>query len=257
MQMIVLLLLVAFVVIVVGLYLYHEYSRDMRDAAQRLTFVTQVSHELKTPLTNIRLYAELLEGRLPEDQPRSRRHIGVIVNESQRLSRLINNILTFARQRRSTIKLRPSSLQISDVIDRIAEQFQPSLEAKGFQVEITSDETMKVMADVDAVEQILGNLLSNVEKYASDGQWVSIRCFRNTDDAVHIEVQDRGPGIPSSKQAEIFQPFVRCSDKLSDGVSGTGIGLTIARDLAWMQGGDLVLISGKDGTCFRLTLPPS
>lgn len=235
-------------------YLYREFSRDMRDASQRVTFVTQVSHELKTPLTNIRLYAELLEGRITEEDKRSRRHVGVIVAESQRLSRLINNILTFSRQRRHKHKVHVQSCQIDDVISRTLEQFQPTFQAKRIVVEQDLDAPQTIQADADATEQILSNLLSNVEKYGISGKWVSVQSTQGEDGIVTIEVCDKGPGIPASLRESLFQPFVRGSDKLSDGVTGTGIGLTIARDLARMQGGDLTLRESDEGARFVLTL---
>lgn len=255
-QMLLLLFLVGCVVVGASVYLYREYSRDMRDAAQRVTFVTQVSHELKTPLTNIRLYAELLEGKIPDEQPRARRHVNVIVDESQRLSRLINNILTFARQQRNSHKIRPSRIVVDEVLTRIAEPFAPGFRAKGFDVLEEHNAPRPIVSDADAIEQIVGNLLSNVEKYASQGQWVAIRSHQEPDGTTHIDVEDRGPGIPRGMQSSVFQPFTRCSEALTEGVSGTGIGLTIARDLAWMLGGDLTLRSGQEGACFRLTLPP-
>lgn len=253
-QVLFVLFLMGCIVIALGVYLFREYTRDMRDAAQRVTFVTQVSHELKTPLTNIRLYAELLEGRLSEELSRPRRYVGVIVDESQRLSRLINNILTFSRQSRTAIKMRPTQIVVHTLIERLIEQFEPSLKAKGFELELEIPSEISIYADKDATEQIVGNLLSNVEKYAAQGQWLAIRCSV-TDSKVYLDIQDRGPGIPASQQSDIFQPFFRCTDLLSEGVSGTGIGLTIARELALLQKGDVQLISGQDGACFRLILP--
>ncbi|TNE52351.1 MAG: HAMP domain-containing histidine kinase [Deltaproteobacteria bacterium] len=238
-------------------YLYREFSRDMRDASQRVTFVTQVSHELKTPLTNIRLYAELLENRVSEEDKRSRRHVGVIVAESQRLSRLINNILTFSRQRRHQHKVHLQTCQIDDVIARTLEQFQPTFQAKRIEVEQSLAAPQAIQADPDATEQILSNLLSNVEKYGISGKWVSVQSSQSDDGTVLIEVCDKGPGIPASLREGLFQPFVRGSDKLSDGVTGTGIGLTIARDLARMQDGDLTLLDSNEGARFLLRLPGS
>lgn len=252
-QMIMVLLLVGLGFLAMLFYLYREYSRDMREAAQRMTFVTQVSHELKTPLTNIRLYAELLENKLTEEQPRAKRNLQVIVDESQRLSRLINNILTFARQRRKVHKLRPTKVAVVAFLERIVEQFQPQLKAKGFSIEMTHQVEGEVLADPDALEQILCNLLSNVEKYATEGQWVGIKSIQE-EQMIHIEVCDHGPGVEPAMQKDIFQPFVRGRDKLSD-VAGTGIGLTIARDLARMQEGDLALCASEEGACFRLSLP--
>ncbi len=98
---------VALAVLGLAAYFYRENARDMRVAAQRVSFVNQVSHELKTPLTNIRMYAELLEQEIDESQEKPRRHLDIIVSESQRLSRLIGNVLTFSRRERHTLQLRP------------------------------------------------------------------------------------------------------------------------------------------------------
>ena len=100
-------LVAAVALIGLGVYFYRESTRELREAAQRVTFVNQVSHELKTPLTNIRMYAELLQERIESGDEEARRHLDVIVGESQRLSRLINNVLTFARGQRRKLTLRP------------------------------------------------------------------------------------------------------------------------------------------------------
>jgi signal transduction histidine kinase len=228
--------------LVLAAYFYREHSRELREAAQRVSFVNQVSHELKTPLTNIRMYAELLQHAQPS------RHLDVIVTESQRLSRLINNVLTFARPP----KLHRVPGQIDDTIRAVLEDFRPALAAKGVAIRFTGNAPAPVSFDADALEQILGNLLSNVEKYAP-GQPVTITT-RQTDTATHITVADGGPGIPAADRERIFRPFYRRSDKLTDGVAGTGIGLTIARNLARQHGGDLRLVSGDGGARFELTL---
>ncbi|MCB9640467.1 MAG: HAMP domain-containing histidine kinase [Myxococcales bacterium] len=254
-DMMLLVCCVALVLLALGVYIYREWSRDMHEASQRVTFVTQVSHELKTPLTNIRLYAELLEKRVPEEDPRAQRHIRVIVDESQRLSRLIHNILTFSRQQRQKHKLHPQLCYPHELVQRIIEQFTPTFQTNGIDIEQGAPLTQTVYVDPDAVEQILGNLLNNVEKYASEGAWMSIDYKQTNETHLNIEICDKGPGIPLHLQEHIFQPFVRGSDKLSDGVTGTGIGLTIARELARQMGGDLYLQPCKEGACFCLTLP--
>lgn len=246
---------VVLALLLLAFYLHRELSRDMREAAQRVNFVTQVSHELKTPLTSIRLYAELLENRIPEDDTRSRRHIHVIVSESQRLSRLIHNILTFSRQHRKQHKIHLTSCCVDDVVSHTIEQFSPTLQSKGIVIENHLQAKQPIGADPDAIEQILNNLLSNVEKYAASGQWVSISTSQNPAGDVTIQVEDRGPGVPAHLQEQVFLPFVRGSDKLSDGVTGTGIGLTIARELARMHQGDLLLQKTTVGACFALFLP--
>jgi len=248
-------LAVAVLLVLLGLYVFVEWSRDTREAAQRVSFVTQVSHELKTPLTNIRLYAELLENRVPKEDPRAQRHIRVIVEESQRLSRLIHNILTFSRQQRQKHSLHPTSCDPNAILQRTLEQFAPTFATKNIVIETETSDAPFVFADPDAIEQILGNLLNNVEKYAAEGEWLGIRFVKEAPEFLRIEIQDNGPGIPATFREHIFHPFFRLSGKLSDGVTGTGIGLTIARELARQMGGDLRLLPRQQGACFALLLP--
>jgi len=242
-------------VALVGLavYFYREHSREMREARQRVSFVNQVSHELKTPLTNIRMYAELLERRLDDADTKAAQQLAVIVSQSQRLSRLINNVLTFARQQRKKLKLRATTGVVDDIIRSALEHFRPSLEEHGVEVLFDAAAGEPVQVDADLLEQVLANLFSNVEKYAASGGYLAVRSEQDGARTV-ITVSDRGPGVPDRLTHTIFQPFRRASDKLSEGLSGTGIGLTIARDLARLHGGDLTLEPAQVGACFRLTL---
>ncbi|MBN1903353.1 HAMP domain-containing histidine kinase [Candidatus Sumerlaeota bacterium] len=236
-----------------AIYVYREHSREMRESSQRMSFVNQVSHELKTPLTNIRLYAELLDQRIPEEYEKERKHVEVICSESQRLSRLIGNILSFSRKQRDKLKLHPTKGIIDETIRSVIKNFLPALENKGVKVEWKSGAGETVHFDKDAVEQILGNLFSNVEKY-SVSQGILEVISNQSEGKTTIIVSDQGPGIPPSEREKIFLPFYRISNKLTDGVTGTGIGLSISRDLARMHGGDLILIPSEKGASFQLTL---
>jgi signal transduction histidine kinase len=235
---------------------YREYARSVREALQRVNFVNQVSHELKTPLTSIRMYAELLENDLegldPDELPQARGHLRVIVAESQRLSRLIGNVLTFARQRRGKLTLRKSTGCVDEVIARVVERFAPAFVENGIEVAFDGSADSTVWLDVDAVEQILGNLLGNVEKYAADGGRLEIVSRRQGDHTI-IEVADHGPGIPAALKESIFRPFYRISDRI-EGRTGTGIGLSIARQLARLHGGDVTLAASDGGARFQVRL---
>ena len=236
-----------------AVYFYRESAREIRAAAQRVNFVNQVSHELKTPLTNIRLYAELLAGAVDESDEKARRHLDVIVAEAQRLSRLIGNVLTFARKRRGAVALHLKPGVVDESIRSVLDQFAPSLEAAGLTYTFDSGASRPVLFDADAVEQILGNLVNNVEKYAATGKSFEITS-RQEGDMTTVSVTDRGPGVSAGARERIFLPFVRLSDKLSDGVTGTGIGLSIARELARLHGGELELAPVEAGARFTLTL---
>ena len=244
---------VALALIALALYFYRASSREIRAAAQKVSFVNQVSHELKTPLTNIRMYAELLEDRLPEDDAKARGHLGIVIAESRRLSRLINNILTFARQQKARPTLHPAPGNVDETIAATLECFRPALEDAGVRIAFNPNAGRPVKLDADAVEQILGNLVSNVEKYALAGKSLEVTSRQDGDQTV-VLFADRGPGIPVGKADDIFKPFVRLSNRLTDGVSGTGIGLTIARDLARLHGGDVTLEPSAVGACFKVVL---
>ncbi len=240
--------------LLVAVYFYRESSRDLREAAARVTFVTQVSHELKTPLANIRLYAELLEARLEDEDPEAVERLGVIVAESHRLTRLINNILTYARQKRRALELEKRPVVVDDVVRRMLEQFRPALEEKQIEVVFEGGAPESIEADEDALGQIVANLVSNVEKYAPNAAHLSVTTVQD-DEAVILTVHDDGPGVPPQVRERIFAPFFRVSSKLTDGVTGTGIGLSIARDLAERHGGRLACLEVERGATFELRLP--
>lgn len=236
-----------------GYYLYREHTREMREAAQRVSFVNQVSHELKTPLTNIRMYAEMLEREVPPEAERAQRQIGVVVQESQRLSRLIGNILTFSRQQRKTLEIHRRSGVVDTTLQACLDHFRPALETKGIEVQFEPGAARLASFDPDVLEQIVGNLISNVEKYAAGGKLLKVASTQHGDE-LRVLVTDAGEGIPSRERDRVFQPFYRVDDSLTEGVAGTGIGLSIARELARLHGGDLTLLPARDGACFRLTL---
>jgi len=247
------LLVLAVAMVVMAVYFYRESAREMREAAQRVSFVNQVSHELKTPLTSIRMYAEMLDEQLDEAVEKPRKYLDVIVSESQRLSRLIGNVLTFSRKQRSALKLHRAVGNVDDVLREVLEHFDAALRARGIKIVFSGAAAEAAEFDRDALEQIVGNLLNNVEKYAAGADRVEVVSVQEGD-TVTITVTDNGPGIPPREQRRVFEPFHRVSNKLTDGVAGTGIGLAIARDLARLHGGDLTLEPTERGASFKLVL---
>jgi signal transduction histidine kinase len=247
------LIAVALALAGLAVYFYRESSRELRRAGERVSFVNHVSHELKTPLTNIRMYAELLQMTGNDKDEKSTRYLDVVVSESQRLSRLIDNVLTFGRQQRGALKLRKAGGVVDEVINSVLESFRPSLESKGVKVSFEAGAPDRVLFDADVLRQIVSNLLGNVEKYAPETGEAQVRSKREGNRTV-ISVSDRGPGVPPAECENVFEPFVRLSSQVSDGVAGTGIGLSIARELARLHGGDLTLESSENGATFRVTL---
>ncbi|MGI9304266.1 MAG: sensor histidine kinase [Gammaproteobacteria bacterium] len=241
-------------------FLYREHTRAMRVATQRVSFVNQVSHELKTPLTNIRMYAELLDDQLDElsadpveSRSRLRRYSDVIATESQRLSRLIANVLSFSQSQRGRLQLRAKTDNVDRIIESAVAAYRPALEAKNCEIRIRTNASQPAEIDPDIVEQILNNLLSNVEKYGASGGLLEITSAQE-ESRITVTVHDHGPGIAKREQQRIFDAFYRIDSRITEGVSGTGMGLSIARQLARLHGGDLTLVATEKGACFRLTL---
>jgi len=236
-----------------AVYFYRASGAELRTASQRVSFVNQVSHELKTPLTNIRMYAELLEAALESPPSGVQRHLRVIVNESERLTRLIANVLTFARDEREGLTLHRTTSVVDDVVRSVIDAFAPRFRRAALEVNLVLGAAETVVCDQDAIGQIVGNLLSNVEKYAGDGGQVWISTHQEPGWTT-VDVRDAGPGIPRAQREQVFVPFHRLSDALEEGVSGTGIGLGIARRLARLHGGDLHLLDCDTGAHFRVRI---
>jgi signal transduction histidine kinase len=204
------------------------------------------------------LYAELLETDLasmsPEDAERPMGRLNVILSEGQRLSRLIGNVLTFARQKRQSPQPHRQLLVPDELIQQIVDRFRPALDSLAIRIQLELDAKMAMPIDPDFLEQILGNLISNVEKYAASGKLMRVRSSQ-AEGVLTLLVEDAGTGIPISKWDEVFRPFSRLSQSVSC-AAGTGIGLSIARDLAREHGGDITICQNEcDSGCrFRVTM---
>ncbi len=254
--------LLAISLVGLAFYLSRDLRHRLQEATQRVNFVNQVSHELRTPLTNIRMYADLLSSDLDEldaSDSAARKHLSVISDESTRLSRLIANVLSFARHRRSTLSLRIREVNVDELIALVVEQFRPSLDRLGIVVELDLDATRSIYGDEDAIGQILGNLISNVEKYAAEGKLLRIESKQLAAATIRgamcvtIDVIDAGPGVEAKYREAIFKPFERVSDRI-ESAAGTGIGLAIARELALLHGGGLSLVGSETGSHFRVEI---
>ena len=233
--------------------LYRNHKKERQDALQKVSFVNQVSHELKTPLTNIRMYAELLQGRLDETDEKVRHFSEVIVSESEHLSRLVHNVLNFGKSQSNKLSIQKSPGVIDEIVLDVIDKFSPTFKKRGMYVTQTLGAGGEVSLDKFAIEQILNNLLSNVEKYASSGKKIDIS---TTQDETYSEitVRDWGPGVPEAESKKIFEAFYRIHHSTTEGVAGTGIGLNIAKQLADLHGGSLLLARFEDGAAFTIRL---
>jgi signal transduction histidine kinase len=245
-------LLLAIVIGGATFLLTRSFKRELEEAGQRVSFVNQVSHELKTPLTNIRLYVDLFRQSMKKIDARQEGYLDVISSESERLTRLIHNVLSFAR-RDKAMKPRPESVDWDELVSESLNCFKPAFREKGIELTFKPGGSGRAGIDADWARQIIGNLVSNAEKYAAAGKSVEVSSGAE-DGMVWARVRDRGPGIQAKDAQRIFEPFTRLSDSITEGVSGSGLGLSIARDLARAHGGDLTLENGHDGSEGRSAL---
>ncbi|MFH0823514.1 MAG: HAMP domain-containing sensor histidine kinase, partial [Pseudomonadota bacterium] len=242
------------VVLSVGM-LTLQAHRNMKDALQKTSFVSNVSHELKTPLTTIRMYAELLsEGRIG-DPNKERHYMGVIAAESRRLTRLVNNVLDFSRLEQGRKTYRLQDLDAAGCVREVVEAHRLRVQETGMVLETDIPDTgVFVRGDRDALEQVILNLMDNAVKYASEGVELKLVLGLHGDHA-EIRLSDRGPGIPVSHRSSIFHKFHRVDASLT-ARPGSGLGLSIARRIMRDLGGDVVYEPREGGgSTFLVRMP--
>lgn len=226
-------------ILIGGTLLVRQARRSEEDALQKTSFVANVSHEFRTPLTTIRLYAELLAQDRVRSQEQKTNYLRVIGEESERMTRLVNNALDFSRLEQGKKKYALEALDLVPEFHRMLDLLEPRVAAAGLvlQRDLPSSPVVKTV-DRDAVQQILSNLVENACKYAPEGEIVTVGLTIREND-VHLVVEDRGPGIALEHRRRIFEKFHRVDETLTAEKSGVGLGLSIARQLARGLGGDL------------------
>jgi len=240
--------------------LYRMVAVVVAYAERRSNFVAAVSHELKTPLTAIRMYGEMLrDGIVPSEQKRAE-YYGHITAESERLSRLINNVLEFSRLERHARTPALVTGSIGPLVREAGDLLRPNAEREGFGLEVSVDEPLPpVRYERDALLQVLFNLVDNAVKYSTNGspRRIALSC-RAAGDAVRVTVRDHGPGVPERHMRRIFEPFYRGEDELTRRSKGTGLGLALVRGLA-EQMDAVVSARNVDGGGFEveIALPPA
>jgi signal transduction histidine kinase len=239
-----------------SLLIVNDLRRQLMLTRQKTDFVSNVSHELKTPLTSIRMFSELLSEGKVADEAQRKHFLQIIGSETARLTRLINNVLDFARMERGEKEYQFERCDLKRVAQETVESYRPQLEAKGFAVRVSAPaRDLAVKGDCDALAQVLVNLLSNAEKYAAAGREIAVELNARAEVA-EIRVLDRGPGVPRGMEEKIFDQFYRANDSLSSGVQGSGLGLTLARQIARAHAGDVRYEPREGGgSSFVVTLP--
>ena len=233
-----------------------DARRQLARAQQKTDFVSNVSHELKTPLTSIRMFAELMQNGRGDTAAKHPQYLRIIMVEAERLTRLINNVLDFAGLERKQKRFEKKPLDLRAVIARTWEGHALHLHESGFTTRWeAAPPPYPVVGDEDALAQILVNLLSNAEKYAGEKKEVELHTYL---DGPHVcvSVLDRGCGVHNGEERKIFEAFYRAHDSLSSGIQGSGLGLTLAQRLAHEHGGEITFQPrAGGGSNFTLRVP--
>jgi signal transduction histidine kinase len=232
------------------LAIYHSVRAVVDLSERRSRFVASVTHELKTPLTNIRLYAEMLDQGIAATPEREHAYLGIIGSESARLSRLINNVLELSRleNRQHCLHLQPGRLD--EVLSEVQAVMAPKLEQEGFQLEVRTEAIPDFKYDREAMIQILINLVENSIKFGHDALQRQITIHvRRYEANVQVVVQDSGPGIPRRDLERVFDDFYRVDNALTRNTSGTGIGLALVRKLVQAMGGRVSAANNQGPGC--------
>jgi signal transduction histidine kinase len=254
------LCLIGFIDVMLGAGLYLIYSnvrRELHLSRLKSDFVANVSHELKTPLALIRLFAETLEmGRVPGEE-KAQQYYRVINKESQRLTQLINNILDFSRIEAGRREYRLAPADVSRIVAEVVEAYRFQIEQQGFTFEVEVEPGLpRVVADKEALAQALLNLVNNALKYTRDDKYLKLSVYRRGDEQVAISVTDRGIGVAKGEQQKIFEKFYRAEDSLVHETKGSGLGLSLVKHIMEAHGGSVEVESAKgSGSTFTLVLP--
>ncbi len=220
----------------------------------KTSFLANVSHELRTPLTSIRAFSEMLLS-YNDDESVQREFLGIITAESERLTRLVNDVLDVTKIESGQMDWRDEWIDLVALVDQCTRTFTPLFDhAKlDFRIEVPPS-LPPITGDADRLQQVIHNLLNNAMKFTSDGA-ISLRVSVRGD-WTHIAVSDTGVGIAPSDQQRVFEKFQQVGDTLTGKPKGTGLGLTICRDIVAYHGGQLMLDSQPgQGSTFTIVLP--
>jgi len=234
-----------------------DVTEQERLEQSRREFVANVSHELRTPLTTIKSYTEALDDGAMEERELGQRFVGVIRNETERMIRLVTDLLHLSRLDSNQAPLRRQQTAVPEMLEEVADRFSFQLRSKSIRAEVHVEEGIDtILLDRDQIDQVLDNLVSNAIKYTLDGGRIVIAARRLDPAAIAISVKDTGIGIPKKDLNRIFERFYRVDKARSRNMGGTGLGLSIAREIVKAHGGSISLDSElNEGTTVTVVLP--
>jgi signal transduction histidine kinase len=232
-----------------------QLRREMTLTRMRSEFVSSVSHELRTPLTQIRVFAETLLLERIRSPDEHRRSLEIIDREARRLTHLVENVLAFSREERGLERLAFEERELAPVLREVMDDFAPLLRGTEVTLEARLDGGVRAAVDPDALRQVLLNLLDNAVKYGPPRQQILVG-LSGSGATARIVVEDEGPGIPEKDRNRVFERFHRLEREQRAAVAGTGIGLSVVRELIARSHGRCFIETGaKGGARFVVELP--
>jgi len=251
--------IVAVVVLAVTLglaSLWRNARTQLKLAQKKDDFISAVSHELRTPLTSIRMYSEMLEKNWVKSEDKIAEYYRNMRHESERLSRLIENVLDFSRIQRGRKKYAFNAGDVNQCVAEVVEMMRPYAALRGFLITTEFGPLEQSAFDSDAVTQIVVNLLDNAIKYARNARDKTIAVRTRTDEQfIMIEVEDRGPGVPHRQRKRIFEEFYRSGAEATRETAGTGLGLALVKKFAQAHNGFVEIANAQPtGAIFRVAL---
>lgn len=240
--------------------IYKLTQSQLALASKRQDFVSAVSHELKTPLTAIRMYAELLQNAWVANEEKRQKYYNQIASETERLTRLIQNVLNLSKLDGNRWNVQMRKDRPKAVLDDFIATYSKNVEKQGFELTVSSDTDVKditILMDRDAIMQILMNLVDNSLKFSKNADYKMINIeLRLKDTDMYLAVRDYGPGIPQSEMTRVFQEFYRVENEMTRRTSGTGIGLSMVKKLCTLTNMKIELENANPGLRTKIHFPP-
>jgi len=244
-------------ILIFGLILtIRSFTREMELSRLKSDFVSTVSHEFKSPLTSIRQIAEMLHsGRVPNDK-RRQKYYDVLLEQSERLSLLTENVLSFAKMEEGKREFVFEPVDMEILLTNIVSSIQDRVRHDGFTIETEFEKSLpSIKADASALTQAVNNLIDNAVKYSGDSKKVIVKAYKD-DGHVIIAVKDFGVGIKKEEMGKVFDRFYRGGDELTRTVKGSGLGLTLVKQIVEAHKGSIQVESEPErGSLFAIKLP--
>ncbi|MBE9544867.1 MAG: HAMP domain-containing histidine kinase [Proteobacteria bacterium] len=254
------MLMVLAVIVLIGLFAIYQSARAIEDLSERRSqFVSSVTHELKTPLTNIRMYIEMLEQGIAKSPDREQEYFRILDSEGARLSRLINNVLEMSKLERKQRHLDLQTGSLAEVVAEVETVMAEKLKQDGFSLIVAPGDIPPFKYDREVMIQVLINLIENSMKFGKSASEHDIHIRTRLEGShVKIMVSDTGPGIPRQALKKIFNDFYRVENSLTRTTRGTGIGLALVKKFVKLMGGTVTAANNSGPGCtITISLPLS